>query len=314
MHICRRLFVISLLMTLTAYYVNAQCCAAGNPVGGDGSQEGLRKHEMRVFAAYRLSYSRDYYHHSKKEDIQHIDKSYYNYSSLSVTYGLNWRFTMHAEMGYFFDKVQVINLSSGQETIESHGLGDLSLTGRYSLLPQKLINEDQFILSLGGRFPVGAFNQEMEGVVIPVSLQPSSGALKINSGLYYSHKKKDALFGWSAFTLFEWSKEIDKDFLIYKYGNFFMLEATAFYSETPKFTAFLSAKAEYRQRDSRENDLEIESTGGLTLYLRPQLQFAIGKSWSLVSFADVPVYKYVNGYQLTNLFAMQVGLRKSFLL
>lgn len=32
----------------------------------------------------------------------------------------------------------------------------------------------------------------------------------------------------------------------------------------------------------------------------------------ITAFADFPVYKFTNGSQLTNLFAFQVGLRKSF--
>jgi hypothetical protein len=305
------IFSLLLLVPSAAW---GQCCSAGNPVGGDGSQDGLKKSELRVFAAYRLSYSRDYYHLSSKEEIQHIDKSYYNYSSLSMSYGVDWRFTVHTEMGYFFNKVQVVNLSGGSEAIEASGLGDLSLTMRYSLLPVKIVNENQLIFSAGGRLPIGAFNEEMDGVVIPVSLQPSSGALKINSGLFFSHKKQDARFGWSSFAFFEWSNDIEKDFLVYKYGNFYMLEVSGFYSKKSNFVASLAARLEERQRDQRENNTKIESTGGTVVYLKPQLQFSIFKTWRLLGFVEVPVYKYVNGYQLTNLFAFQVGLQKTIIL
>jgi len=304
-------FLIILPLLLAHLSAQGQCCSAGNPVGGDGSQDGLKKSELRVFAAYRLSYSRDYYHLNSKEKIQHIDKSYYNYSSLSMTYGVNWRFTIHSEMGYFFNKTQVVKLSAGTETIEASGIGDLSLTLRYSLLPVKLVNESQLIFSFGGRFPIGAFNEQTNGVVIPVSLQPSSGALKINSGLFYSHKKKDARFGWSSFAFFEWSNKIEEDFLTYKYGNFYMLEVSGFYSRQPGFVASLATRLELRQRDARENDTKIESTGGAVVFLKPQVQVSIHKTWAVLGLVDVPVYKYVNGYQLTNLFAFQVGVRKT---
>ncbi len=307
-------FSILPLLFFAQLTVRGQCCSAGNPVGGDGSQDGLKKSELRIFTAYRSSYSHDYYHLNKKEDIQHIDKSYYNYGNLSLTYGLNWRFTIHSEMGYFFNKIQAIKLSSGNETIKASGVGDLSLSLRYSLLPAKIMKENQLIYSFGGRLPIGAFNEEMDGVIIPLSLQPSSGAFKINSGLFYSHKKNDAHFGWSSFAFIEWSNNIDKNFLIYKYGNFYMLEVSGFYSKRSNFVASLATRVEARQRDQRENNLKIESTGGSVIYLKPQVQVSIHNTWNLLGFIDVPVYKYVNGYQLTNSFAFQIGVQKNLLL
>ena len=292
----------------------SQCCAAGNPVGGDGSQDAVKKNQLSVFAAYRHSYSRDYFHHSQKEDIQNIEKSYYDYGSLSFSYGINWRFTLHTEMGYYFDKIQVVNLTGGQEVIKAKGIGDLSVTMRYSLLPRKIVNENRLILSLGGRFPVGQFNEVQDGVKIPVALQPSSGALKLNSALFFFHKKLDAMLGWSAFAMFEWSRQINEGLIVYQYGNLLLLEATAFYPVKPSFVISLSSRAEFRARDKKENDMEIESTGGMVLYIKPQIQVELVDDLYLLTFAEMPVYKYVNGYQLTNLFAFQVGLRKTFVL
>ena len=309
--ICIIIILAGLLFPDFAY---AQCCAAGNPVGGDGSQDAMKKNQLSVFAAYRHSYSRDYYHRDQKEDIQNIERSYYNYGSLSLSYGINWRFTLHTEMGYYFDKIQVVNLSTSQESITAKGIGDLSVTMRYSLLPQKIVNESRLIFALGGRFPVGQFNEEQDGVKIPVALQPSSGALKVNSSLFYSHKKGNALFGWSAFALFERSNQINEGLIVYKYGNLLLLEATAFYPVKSSNLISLSSKVEFRGKDKKENDLEIESSGSTVVYIKPQVQFKIAHDLYLLTFAELPVYKYVNGYQLTNLFAFQVGLRKTFML
>lgn len=307
-----KFLVVGIFILFMANEVSGQCCAAGNPVGGDGTQDGVKKHQMRVFAAYRLSYSRDYFNGDSKEDVRHIEKSFYNYSSLSLTYGVNWRLTLHGEMGYFFNKVQDVNLSEGQERISASGAGDLALSGRYDLLKKKLVNENQLVVSLGGRLPVGAFSEEQDGVVIPISLQPSSGALKINSGLFYSHKKKDFPVGWSSYLFIEWSNTIEKDFLVYKYGNLYLAEVSAFYSKNQKFVGVLSGKVEVREKDERENQQEIDATGSWVFYLKPQLQVGLAKTLQLITFAEVPVYKYTNGSQLTNLFSFQVGIRNAF--
>ncbi|MFW5755449.1 MAG: hypothetical protein ACOCWK_02530 [Tangfeifania sp.] len=313
----KQIFLILAIFIAAQFFgtdLKAQCCAAGNPVGGDGSQDALKKNQLSVFTAYRHSYSRDYYHKSQKDDIQNIEKSYYNYGSLSVSYGMNWRFTIHTEMGYYFDKVQVVNLTNGRQTIKAHGIGDMALTMRYSLLPQTIINTNRFVLSLGGRLPVGQFNEEQNGVKIPVSLQPSSGALKLNSSLFFSHKKQDALLGLSAYAFFEWSNQINKGLIVYDYGNLFLLEATLFMPVKSAVVLSLASKVEFRGKDKKANDFVIESTGSMVLYVKPQLQWKIVHDLFLLTFAEIPVYKYVNGYQLTNLYAFQAGIRKTFVL
>jgi hypothetical protein len=70
--------LIIAILFFVAGKVSDQCCAAGNPVGGDGSQDGLRQSELRIFAAYRYSLSRDFFAGTSKLDINNIEKSYYN--------------------------------------------------------------------------------------------------------------------------------------------------------------------------------------------------------------------------------------------
>lgn len=307
-----KIIVILLLQLLIIPTVYGQCCSAGNPVGGDGSYDGLPAKQWRLFAGFRQSYSRDYFHLSKKEDMQHIDHSVYNYSSISVSYGILKNTTLHTEFGYFFDKTQVVNLQDGKEKITAGGPGDLSLNVRQRLFQQKLPNSAQFVAMFGTRLPVGAFHEQSRGVTIPISLQPSSGALKLNAGIFYSKKKKGNLLGYSSVLFFEWSNAIDKDLLYYKYGSFFSVEATGIYSRTSKFTALLSGKLECRDNDRREDNIEISSTGSKVIYVKPQIHYQLHAGLFLIASTEFPVYKYVNGYQLTNLYAFQVGVMKTF--
>ncbi len=305
-------FAIFTSLILGSSIAYSQCCSAGNPVGGDGSYDGLSAKQIRLMASFQQSFSRDYFHGSKKEDIQHIDRSVYHFGNISLSYGIFKQTTLHTELGYFFDKSQELSLQSGEETIESKGLGDLSINIRQALFKQKLPNSAQLVAMLGTRLPVGAFNEQSNGVKIPISLQPSSGAFKLNGGLFYAKKKKGNLFGYSSIFYFEWSNAIDKDFLYYKYGNYFMWELSCVYSKTSNFSAMLSAKFEYRDKDTREDNIEISSTGSKLVYLKPQVHYQIYSGLFLIAQAEVPIYKYVNGYQLTNLYAFQIGLMKTF--
>jgi hypothetical protein len=310
----RILSTIAIILSSLLYplLICAQCCSAGNPVGGDGSQDALKRKHLRAFVSFRQSNSRDYFHQSYKISEQYINRSLYDFTSLSLSYGLTNDLTIHSELGYFSRKLQEVNLPGGIEFIESSGLGDLALTLRYNILDRERFKSDRVMISMGTRLPIGAFNETLDGISIPISLQPSSGTSKINCSVFYAHKKPSSPFGWNVLSYNEWSNEINKDFLIYQYGMYSTLELSSLYSRSSGFLAILSLKMEYRARDTREDDISIESTGSKVAYIKPQVVFELLPELNMISLVEIPIFKYVNGYQLTRLYAFQIGIRKSF--
>lgn len=303
-----------ILLALFAHFSSfGQCCSAGNPAGGDGSNDGLSKNEFRLYLYYKFSLSEQYYHLDSKYDVPNIEKSYYDYSSLSATYGLLPNLSLHTELGYFFDKTQISNINNQREVISAHGLGDLSFSVRYiALKTMKPIS--QLVFSAGLVAPVGEFSEEISGVTIPVSLQPSSGAFKYNASVFYLQKNRESKFGWSSFALFEFSQMINKDFLVYDYGNYLLFSLAGNYSVSKKISLVVNAKLEWRGKDERENGIIIESSGSKVVFFNPQLVYSFHPNWALIALADIPVYKYVDGYQLTNKASFQFGLRRSLVL
>lgn len=307
-----RSLLVLFMFVILAGNAAAQCCSAGSPVGGDGSSDGLSRNELRIFGSYKYSLSQKYYYHDSPTDLNYIDRSYYDYSSISATYGI-WPFlSAHAELGYFIDKTQFANVGGGHEKIQASGLGDLAINLRF--VPYRTVKPvSQLVISGGVKIPVGAFQEEIEGAMVPISLQPSSGALKYNSGLYYSRKRSDRRFGWNTLALFEYSQTIRKGYLVYRYGNYFQLGFAGSYAITKNFGFNANVKFEYRGRDRRESGIKVASSGSSVLLFNPQLMYNFNHKWGLILMADIPVYKYVNGYQLTNKFAIQVGIRKGIL-
>lgn len=304
----RSLFILFVSVCMAAN-AGAQCCSAGSPVGGDGSNDGLSRNELRILGSYKYSLSKKYYHHDSPTDINYIDRSYYDYSSFSATYGI-WPFlSAHAELGYFMDKTQFANVGGGHEKIQASGLGDLALNLRF--VPYRTVKPvSQLVISGGLKIPIGDFQEDIGGAMVPVSLQPSSGALKYNSGLYYSRKRADRRFGWNALALFEYSQTIHKGYLVYRYGNYFQSGFAGSYSITKNFGFNANIKFELRGRDRRESGIKVASSGSYALFFNPQITYNFKHKWGLILMADIPIYKYMNGYQLTNTFAIQGGIRK----
>jgi hypothetical protein len=306
----KKIHILILLLLLISCKSFSQCCSAGNPLGGDGSNEGLNKNELKLFTSFKYSLSKNYYHLDAPYDIPNVEKSYYDYQNISFTYGIFSRLSVYTELGYFFSKTQEVKLTNDQIIIQSKGLGDLGVSLRYMLL-KTVKPVSQLVISGGAKIPIGAFNEEIDGAMVPISLQPSSGALKFNAGIYYSRKRADLKFGWNSFLFFESSNTIDQGFLIYKYGNLLQLSIAATYEIQRKLNFIFNSKFEWRAHDLREKEMMIESTGGKVFFLNPQLVYAFKPGWSLIAMADIPVYKYVNGYQLTHSFSIQLGIRKS---
>ncbi|MCX6256383.1 MAG: hypothetical protein NTW49_00540 [Bacteroidia bacterium] len=301
------IFVLLLLLTKLAA---GQCCSAGNPVGGDGSNEGAAKNELIIFTSYKHSLSEDYFHNGTKTEVPYIQKSYYDYNNISLTYGLFPMFSLHTELGYFIDKTQELNIDNENELIRSHGLGDLSFNIRYSAV--KTVKPiSQVVFSAGVRLPVGVFDEEKNGITIPMSLQPSSGALKYNASAFYFRKQPGHLFGFTGFAFFEMSKTIRKGYLIYRYGNYFQFSVAGTYALAKNVSFIANAKLELRGKDRRESEIVVESSGSRVVIFNPQLIIDLKRMWGLVLMGDIPVYKFVNGYQLTNKISFQFGIRKN---
>jgi hypothetical protein len=291
--------------------IQGQCCSAGNPAGGNSINDALPARELMILTTYKHSLSDTYFHKDHETEVPLIDKSYYDYQSLSFYYGIFQWMNVSAEIGYFYNKTQLLKTGQPTDEIRAHGLGDLGINLRF--IPFKAPeNGSMFIVSGGLRLPVGDFNKQTDGVTVPVSLQPSSGALKINANLYYSQFSKNRKFSVNSFAMYEYSNAIEKGYYIYKYGDFLQLSSGAQYTIIKQMAVIMNVKYEWRGQDHREDNIIVQSSGSHIILVSPQLTFYFKPGWSLLVLSDIPVYKYVYGDQLTNSFAIQATLSKKF--
>lgn len=103
---------------------------------------------------------------------------------------------------------------------------------------------------------------------------------------------------------------IEKGYFIYQYGGFFQLSSGAQYKLNRHINFSANLKYEWRGKDTRENNEIVGSSGSHLVLFTPQAMYHFKHNWSLMVLADLPVYKYVHGEQLTNSFAVQLSLFK----
>ncbi len=301
--------VVLIFFLLIGKETYSQCCSAGNPVSGDGQQKSIKKNSLRIYLSFKHSYSDQYYYKNKKEEVALIDNSRFDYSSLQLTYGINKKWNVQTELGYFFDKSQTVYIPE-KYVFKGYGIGDLGITAKYQIL--SLVKpQSELVGSFGLKIPVGKLDEDMNGVVLPISLQPSTGAMKYNLGLYYSILNPSKKLSFYSFLYAEYSSLIQSDFYYYKYGNYYSFSVFGKYKLSNRIYTVLQLREELRDKDKRENDEKIESTGSKVLYAAPQILYNFYENWFLLGQADVPLYKYVNGHQLTNKYSFTFGVHKT---
>lgn len=294
--------VVCILFISNSY---AQCCSAGNPFFY-GELSSLSKKNLQFVTGYKYGTSTQYYTGNKQIDIDFVDKAYFNYLTLQFIYGLTERITLQADLGYFLNKTETY-LKEGWETSNGYGLGDANFTIKY-LAYNNFKKHIQIVPAIGVTFPIGVFDQEVNHVKLPITVQPSSGSFKYQISLFLSKGINNGKFNFTLFGMYEYAQLINSNNFYYKYGNQYLFSFLTSYKISNKFSIALEARSENRVRALRNDDQIVESSGFNIVYLIPHISWGFYNNWYLSMNADIPIYKYYNGIQLSNTYSVSVRL------
>lgn len=283
----------------------AQCCSAGNPFFY-GEQSSLGKKELQFLIGYKYGTSTKYYDGSDPVSIDFVEKAFFNYINFQTQYGITHRLSLQADIGYFINKTEYYALP-GWDAKRGYGIGDLMLTLRY-LAYRNFVRKISITPSIGVKFPVGVFDQEVNHVKLPITLQPSSGSFKYAFNLYINKGFKNPKWNLGMFGSFEYAQLIDSQNFYYKYGNMLLISFIGSYRLGGKVNLGLELRNEYRGKSTRENDQVVESSGYNIFYTIPHISYSISSRWLIAANAEFPVYRYYNGIQLGNSLAVSVRL------
>jgi hypothetical protein len=169
-----RIFLLTItVLSSFQHSAFAQCCSAGNPYFY-GEQANMGHRQLLVLAGYKYSTSDTYYNGSEPISIDFVDKAWFNYLNLQMIYGITSRLSVQTELGYFINKTENYS-KEGWTQSRGYGLGDLTVTMKY-LAYRNYKKRISLIPSVGVKFPVGVFDQEVDNVKLPITVQPSSGS------------------------------------------------------------------------------------------------------------------------------------------
>ena len=171
--------------------------------------------------------------------------------------------------------------------------GDLRVSARR----QFGLNENTAAgVQFGVKLPTGAIKEtNADGMVAERSLQPGSGTTDALLGAYYYRKLEgDAT---TLFTQFSWQAPLgERDG--YAPGQQVMVDAGLRYAFTLKTSALVQLNLHWKGRDQGVN-AEPEETGGTFINISPGISYLVTPRLQFYGFAQLPLYRYVNGTQLT---------------
>ncbi|HBE40645.1 MAG TPA: hypothetical protein DDW27_05485 [Bacteroidales bacterium] len=275
----------------------------------------LDKRVLRAALFYRISVSDKYYDGDEvySGDIGTIKKAVSNYLGLLVGYGISEKLTIEMETVYVINKTHLYEIND--EKLSGFGLSDAVI----SLRPRIFSSQDsQFEIScaIGSNIPFSRDLQRVNGVTLPVDLQPSTGSYGL---VAQSNIIKEFPFSSINFLLINRFEKYFENKQKYNYGNsystsfFFSKHFSVENSRLQGWTAIMQLKNQIRSKHLKDGQL-IEGSGNCSFFLIPQLNVSLAGSWNISMLIDIPVYQHFNEIQLGNKLSSSIILIKDFTL
>lgn len=301
-------YIFLILVSIFHDNLMAQCFSSLNPVGGISNLLVLEKNTFRIIGSYHYGLSNEYFEGHKKSDYSLIERADYNYTGIIIAYGVFSKITLEAETGYFLNKTYKLENS----TNTGYGFNNIIVSPKFSIIT----NHDKRFFISGGtgiKIPFSTELQKVDGVEVPHELQPSTHAFGY---VLQAFVVKENSFKGLRYFLVARGEHNHKNKAGYKYGNYFSVSAYVskhlMYNWVKgDWTTIMQLRNEFRGKDNI-NDRAVESTGGYSLLIIPQINYTIKEKWNISLMGNIPVYQYFNGIQLATNFGLVLNFSGDF--
>ena len=305
------LFILIVSFSGEAY---SQCCSAGSPVGASSYVGILNKNALVASFTYRYSYLDKYYQGSKPDNGGHsLINTFYNYTDLTLSYGLFKKLTTEVDVGYYIDKVQTLNPIPKFDIPETQkkgsGFSATSVSLKYNLFKTDS-SKIEITVASGIKIPFSFQPQYDENnTQLPHEIQPSTGALGVIEQLFLSKGfgKKLKLI---SFNRFEWNGKTPYN---YQFGSFLMNSIFLTDKINSFFSGIIEVRSDFKTPDYNFDDNAKQvNTGSHLIVVSPKLSFTIAHKWHITGLVDIPVYKNYKGTQISSKYSMAINLARDF--
>lgn len=318
----KSLFIINIIgiLLFTNHNASSQCFASpGNPVAGNANLGVLDKGIIRTIAFYQYTYADRYYEGSNSiiwDAGSALSSANFNYTGLSIGYGISNKFTIETELGYFINKTQYFK-NSDISPRDGRGLSNAVISGKYNIY-KNVINGIEFSMAAGAKVPFSTKPQTNEhGTPLHIDVQPSIGSFGAVFQSFFV-KEFDNISA-RLMLINRYETNFTENDMGYRFGDSFITSlflskhlANQYTHLTKDLTAIVQLRHEYIKPYYRYGDLRDQVSGNNSFYIAPQLNYNLNMLWNFSLIYDLPVYQYYNGIQLADTYRITFTVTRDF--
>ncbi|MBI4546531.1 MAG: hypothetical protein HY707_01020 [Ignavibacteriae bacterium] len=306
-HLINRLPTLGICLVLTSQWIayGQACCSSGTPLLSFAELGTTRPSTIQFNIGYEYNYLNSVFNGSA-EYLNDARRQRRVHSLLFETsYGISSRLSITTLLSFTQRERQSVLLETGTpEIVQTRGVSDAILLVKYALLTSTIVSQQELSIGSGITMPFGSIGAELNGIKLPSDMQLGSGAwdgILLLVGSSGFHPFPLTLFGSLSDRLT--TKNADG----YRFGNEFLAILGASYSFASWIDLTLSSRFRHTGVD-RFQDQEVPNTGGDWLYLVPGINVTPWRSVTLRAHLDLPVYRNLEGSQLTTTYVTGLNL------
>lgn len=292
--------IVWLSLVSAVEHTRAQgCCTAGTSALG-GVERGITPYRTLIGSlSYQYNSLEDAYESTRSITDPLGRTASVEVLSLELEYGLADRVSV-AVVGSYLSKTRELTVKSSSASFsetasfEGYGLGDIIVLGKYQIVAPTITSPWEFCVGAGAKLPVGRYLQERNGTRLSIDLQAGSGAADLLGWGFVLKGLPNLGFRFFGSTLYRYA---GMNFDGYKFGDEFLVTIGSEYSVLEYLDLSVLLKSRFAQQEFSNGRL-LQSTGGQMYSVVPNFVYQEGNT-IFRAFIQLPVYRNVNGIQLT---------------
>lgn len=288
------------------------CCSGGVPLGGSLGLGAAENKSLQVLVTYDYNAINDLV--SFSDQLEDNTRSRTTQSSIiEINYGLSHRWSITG-VAPSIRQTRTIQAFSGKDFTAVQGIGDMVFLAKYRPFNSERFTNFDLVVAAGPKLPTARTDHvNNQGLTLAADMQPGSGSL---DGIFWSYFQKNRFLknpnlGLAGVTTFRYSG-VNNNYngsQTYRFGNEFQFNLGLNYSLFLTRPVDVFTFVRYRsQTEDRVDGGILPSSGGKWVTAIPGANILLAPNWSLRLSGDIPLYRKLEGTQLTTSYKFTAAL------
>ncbi|WP_162555824.1 transporter [Reichenbachiella versicolor] len=293
----KTLSIILLIILLPFQSAAQSCCSGGVPISNNLGLPLSDAKTWQIFLSYDFNLLNTLQDGNNKLD-NNTRKRITHTALTQFGYSFNKKFSADILIPYVRQEREITPIGQPSSFNSSNGIGDIVFLSKYSFFRS-------YQLGIGVKLPTGSTTEINDrGLTLNADMQPGSGSWDIIYWLSLQENLKSRPSTTLSLVTTYRSTGSNNEYFdtqTYEFGNEFQMTlGIADQLIIGKLITTPSLGLRYRTVDSDQvENNNVPSTGGNWLFFRPGIGWNILPEMIFSSVADIPVYAYVEGTQVT---------------